>query len=96
MFGSCDARAEYGGKGFEGSCKNGHKGKPVNQILANFQTPMVPRPSFKGLASDSDTKQSFKRAKSKKKVVTPLLLLLVLVLLVVGMVEIVPLMIMML
>ena len=71
VFGSRDACAEYGGKGFEGSGKNGPKGKPVNQISANFQTPMVPKSSFKGSASDSDTRQSVKGEKSKKKVVTP-------------------------
>ena len=71
MFGSCDARVEYGGKGVSGASKNGAKGKAAKQILADFETPMVPRPSFKGSASDSDTKQSVKGEKSKKKVLTP-------------------------
>ena len=71
VFGSRDARAEYGGKGFEGSSKNGPKVKSGNQISANFQTLMVPKSSLKGSASDSDTKQSVKGEKSKKKVVTP-------------------------
>ena len=72
MFGSCDAHAEYGGKGFDGS-KGGAKVKSGNQISANFQTPMVPKSSLRGSASDSDAKQSMKGEKSrvKKKVVTP-------------------------
>ena len=43
VFGSRDARAEYGGKGLGGSIKNVPKKKPANQISANFKTPMVPK-----------------------------------------------------
>ena len=46
VFGSRDARVQYGGKGVSGVSKNGAKGKAAKQILANFETPMVPRPSF--------------------------------------------------
>ena len=67
VFGSRDARVQYGGKGVDGASKNSAKEKTAKQILANFQTPMVLRPSFKGSASDSDTKQSVKGEKSKKK-----------------------------
>ena len=42
VFGSRDARVEYGGKGVGGS-KNVSKKKPANQISANFKTPMVPK-----------------------------------------------------
>ena len=71
VFGSRDARVQYGGKGVSGVSKNGAKGKAAKQISVNFDTPMVPRPSFKGSASDSDTKQSVKGEKSKKKVLSP-------------------------
>ena len=46
VFGSRDAHAEYGGKGFDGSSKSGPKVKSGNQISANFPTPMVPKSSL--------------------------------------------------
>ena len=39
MFGSRDARVEYGGKGMGGPVKS----VPKKKISANFKTPMVPK-----------------------------------------------------
>ena len=71
VFGARDNRVQYGGKGVSGISKDSAKGKATKQISAKFETPMVPRPGFKGSASDSDAKQSVKGEKSKKKVLTP-------------------------
>ena len=70
VFGARDNRVQYGGKGVSGISKDGAKGKATKQIPAKFETPMVPRPGFKGSASDSDAKQSVKGEKSKKKVLS--------------------------
>ena len=72
VFSSPDVRVEYSGKGVGGS-KSGAKMKTGSNISANFQTPMVPKSSLRGSASDSDGRQSMKGEKSKvkKKVVTP-------------------------
>ena len=43
VFGACDNRAQYGGKGVSGSGKGDGKGKgkPTQHISAKFETPMV-------------------------------------------------------
>ena len=66
MFGSTDARAEYGGKGVSGS-KGGTKLNNDTQMSANFSTPLVPKSSLRSLASDSDGRQSIKGEKNKVK-----------------------------
>ena len=66
MFGSTDARAEYGGKGVSGS-KGGAKLKTGTQISANFSTPLVPKSSLRSSASDSEGRQSTKGEKDKVK-----------------------------
>ena len=72
MFGSTDARAEYGGKGVSGS-KGGTKLKTGIQIGANFSTPLVPKSSLRSSASNSEGKQNIKgeKEKVKKKANTP-------------------------
>ena len=52
VFGACDNRVQYGGKGASGSSKSDGKGKATKQISAKFETPMVPRAGLKGSVSD--------------------------------------------
>ena len=70
VFGACDNRVQYGGKGVSGISKEGAKGEATKQISAKFETPMVPMPGLKGSASDSDAKKSVKGEKSKKNVLS--------------------------